>query len=371
MVNYFLFTAKKGDCSHFSSAFVILCRSLGIPARCVGGYAPAMRNYLTGNFEVHAIQAHAWAEIYLPEVGWIQFDPVPDGYMPGPRPDQGLLASMLRTDQIKSLYQSFDSFVRTKGRESIANVSNKADTDDTADGTGAATSSAPGTGKGAGKGKGFGKPGASGAPGIAGGTTGSHPKDGQSLGSANEASSSQTGAAGQNRLNLTIGGQAGRQSALNGSPLDVTFRELFHPPDLLWLVQNWPKVATTFLLVAAVGFALYRFRHLFLPRAKKAQLDKSSLKPSTLAYLKVIADLSEIKFVKEPADTPQEIVEKVAGLIHGNGTQQGLSELPVVLANFMDKYVFTRFVEEEPPKLSAELEEIGNKIHVLVSSRAK
>jgi transglutaminase-like putative cysteine protease len=362
LVNYFLFTAKKGDCSHFASAFVILCRSLGIPARCVGGFAPGVRNYMTGNMEVHAVQAHAWAEIYVPNFGWVPFDPVPDGYMPGPKPDQGLIATMMRSEQVKSLTQSFDSFVKARGRASIAGVSNKTGSDDTADGTGTTA----GPGKGAATGKGSGK-------GMGAGSPNDLRHAGPTTGKGNDATPNTPAATPSlpNRFNLTVGGQAGRQSALNGSPLDITFRELFHPPDLLWLFENGTKIITVVLLLFIIGVFLYRFRKFLTPRAKQKALDKTALKPSTLVYLKVIDDLSEIKFVKEPADTPREIVQKVSNLIDNNGIQDGLSELPGILANFMDKYVSNRFVPEESSKSGAELEEIGNKIHVLVTSRSK
>jgi hypothetical protein len=85
----------------------------------------------------------------------------------------------------------------------------------------------------------------------------------------------------------------------------------------------------------------------------------------------VIDDLSQIKFVRGLADTPREIVEKVTGLIDANGSQDGLSELPGYLSTFMDTYVSNRFVERETPEASAELEEMGNKIHVLLTSQAK
>ena len=38
-VDWFLFGTKKGTCGQFSSAFVVLARSVGIPARVVSGWA--------------------------------------------------------------------------------------------------------------------------------------------------------------------------------------------------------------------------------------------------------------------------------------------------------------------------------------------
>src|SRR5262249_31155155 len=54
---------------------VVMLRSLGIPARLTVGYASGERNPFTGLYEVRAKDAHAWAEVYFPGVGWQGFDP--------------------------------------------------------------------------------------------------------------------------------------------------------------------------------------------------------------------------------------------------------------------------------------------------------
>ena len=81
-VNDFLVRRKRGYCEHFATAFVILCRAQGIPARLVTGFTPGEYNPLTGLWEIRMRDAHAWAEIYLPRWGWIAFDPTPDGVPP-------------------------------------------------------------------------------------------------------------------------------------------------------------------------------------------------------------------------------------------------------------------------------------------------
>lgn len=79
-IDYFLFTQKSGYCEHFASAFVIMARSLGLPARFVTGYTAGQYNPITGYFEVRSSDAHGWAEVYLPHQGWVPFDPTP-GYL--------------------------------------------------------------------------------------------------------------------------------------------------------------------------------------------------------------------------------------------------------------------------------------------------
>jgi transglutaminase-like putative cysteine protease len=74
-VDRFLFVDKIGFCEQIGTAMVVMLRSLGIPARLAAGYAPGERNPFTGLFEVRAHDAHAWAEVWFPVVGWQGFDP--------------------------------------------------------------------------------------------------------------------------------------------------------------------------------------------------------------------------------------------------------------------------------------------------------
>ena len=74
-VDEFLFDEKKGYCQHFSSSFVVLMRAAGIPARVVTGYAGGYRNPFGGYWIVRRMDAHAWAEAWLPERGWVRVDP--------------------------------------------------------------------------------------------------------------------------------------------------------------------------------------------------------------------------------------------------------------------------------------------------------
>jgi len=71
----FLFDYKRGYCEHFSSAFVVLMRAAGIPSRVVTGYAGGVRNPFGAYWMVRRMDAHAWAEVWLPGRGWVRADP--------------------------------------------------------------------------------------------------------------------------------------------------------------------------------------------------------------------------------------------------------------------------------------------------------
>lgn len=71
----FLFDTKQGFCEHFASAFVILMRAAGIPARVVTGYQGGEINPLENYLLVHQFDAHAWAEVWTQGQGWVRVDP--------------------------------------------------------------------------------------------------------------------------------------------------------------------------------------------------------------------------------------------------------------------------------------------------------
>jgi transglutaminase-like putative cysteine protease len=62
----FLLVHREGHCEFFASAFVVLARVLGIPARLVAGYRVVEHNGFGGYAVVRAKHAHAWAEAYVP-----------------------------------------------------------------------------------------------------------------------------------------------------------------------------------------------------------------------------------------------------------------------------------------------------------------
>ena len=74
-VDRFLFVDRRGFCEQIGTSLVVMLRSLGIPARLAVGYATGERNPFTGLYEVRAKDAHTWAEVYFPGVGWQAFDP--------------------------------------------------------------------------------------------------------------------------------------------------------------------------------------------------------------------------------------------------------------------------------------------------------
>jgi transglutaminase-like putative cysteine protease len=97
-IDWVLFDHKQAFCNYYASAEIVMLRSLGIPARLAVGYAEGERTALGGveeipdlvpggvnipqeiqiqsdTFTVRHRDAHAWPEVYFPNIGWVEFEP--------------------------------------------------------------------------------------------------------------------------------------------------------------------------------------------------------------------------------------------------------------------------------------------------------
>jgi transglutaminase-like putative cysteine protease len=64
------FAAKSGSSRDLTHVFIAASRSLGIPARYIGGY------FHREDEAWEQLAGHAWAEAFVPDLGWVAFDPV-------------------------------------------------------------------------------------------------------------------------------------------------------------------------------------------------------------------------------------------------------------------------------------------------------
>ena len=74
-VDEFLFRTRRGFCEHYASAFAVLMRAAGIPARIVTGYLGGEVNELGNYLIVRQADAHAWTEVWFKDEGWVRVDP--------------------------------------------------------------------------------------------------------------------------------------------------------------------------------------------------------------------------------------------------------------------------------------------------------
>lgn len=125
-VSYFLLEQKKGYCSHFASAAVMLLRYMNIPARYIEGYCIPYSYVLkngklletnasewfegtpeanlekkTYSVEVNDYYAHAWIEVYLEGIGFVPFEVTPSSGVPDVEGGTGIrkfFAQLLNVD---------------------------------------------------------------------------------------------------------------------------------------------------------------------------------------------------------------------------------------------------------------------------------
>lgn len=74
-VDEFLFETRRGFCEHYASAFAVMMRAAGLPARVVLGYQGGEINPMGQYMIVRQSDAHAWTEVWLEGRGWSRVDP--------------------------------------------------------------------------------------------------------------------------------------------------------------------------------------------------------------------------------------------------------------------------------------------------------
>ncbi len=67
-----VYVSRRGVCQDFANLFICLARLLGVPARYRVGYIHTGTDY---DNQLQSEASHAWAEVYLPWVGWRGYDP--------------------------------------------------------------------------------------------------------------------------------------------------------------------------------------------------------------------------------------------------------------------------------------------------------
>ena len=75
VADYFLFDLQRGYCDYYATAFVVLARAAGLPARFVTGFTAGSWDATAQVWIITEANAHSWPEVYFPTVGWVPFEP--------------------------------------------------------------------------------------------------------------------------------------------------------------------------------------------------------------------------------------------------------------------------------------------------------
>lgn len=76
-LDYLILEKQDGYCSYYATAFVLLARAYGLPARYVQGFCVPSGVITGSKATVLSSYAHAWPEVYLEGIGWLVFEPTP------------------------------------------------------------------------------------------------------------------------------------------------------------------------------------------------------------------------------------------------------------------------------------------------------
>lgn len=70
---YFLFESRRGTCSDFASAYVLLARAAGLTVRYTEGYVPEKAS--GDRYYINESNSHAYPEVFIQNVGWMVYEP--------------------------------------------------------------------------------------------------------------------------------------------------------------------------------------------------------------------------------------------------------------------------------------------------------
>ena len=71
---YFLFTSRRGSCSDYAAAYVLMARSVGLNARYCEGFSTDPSSRLN-TWIIKDSNSHAYPEVFIPNIGWTVFEP--------------------------------------------------------------------------------------------------------------------------------------------------------------------------------------------------------------------------------------------------------------------------------------------------------
>jgi protein-glutamine gamma-glutamyltransferase len=112
-VDEFLFDTRAGFCEHYAGSFVFLMRAAGVPARVVTGYQGGEWNRTGGYLLVRQSDAHAWAEVWVENRGWVRVDPT--AAVAPERIEQGIRAAL-------GAEEDLPAFLRRQGGLGLAGL---------------------------------------------------------------------------------------------------------------------------------------------------------------------------------------------------------------------------------------------------------
>lgn len=325
---HFLFRTKEGACGPFTTAFIVMCRSVGLPARSVGGFSPGDFNAGTGMHEIKNMHGHAWGEVYIPGYDWVPFDSTPTGLLPKPTPEDSSLMGNIKRG-MDALQDRFAN--STPAPAPLPPISTPPEK----------------------------KPSAA---------TGEGGKDGSS-GTGN-GSGSGTSADGKSTKGGTPGSGKGATDN-SGSGKEAQKPKPPEPPKVPEKPVDWHELILLIIVVPAVMLLFQAVRiAVQQARAMKKTRSLEKPKPSTLLYLKVVDDLARVKIHRLPTDTPEDLMARFNDDDLYDPGVKIHPDLEPLCKHFMELYIADRFGCDDAAEMRAgQMKQLSEQIHTIVRTK--
>ncbi|MDR3613529.1 MAG: transglutaminaseTgpA domain-containing protein [Candidatus Obscuribacterales bacterium] len=338
LVSNFLFKKKEGACGEFSSAFVVMCRLAGIPARCVGGYGPGTPDGRTGRREVCGLDGHAWGEVCIPNVGWVPFDATPTGTMPVSESQDNSWFSILRRnfDQAEAAFQSSqqdrnlgkgseDDYKAAPEKAKPSEIQKRANSN-------------------------------------------KRNNDSQPAQPSQNAKDNAKEPKKKNKQDDAIVSPLGRSSTeAETEGLKPTENGKIEKVENKSFILSWQAIALALTLIPG-GFLIVKLGLARFRRRARDNRSTQGVTPSTALYLKMTEDLKRLKVLRRPSDTTDELTRRFSEIVEAD--ERIHPDLEELFKQFIELYSQERFSEQgHNTENYKQLREIGNRIHTLSKTR--
>ena len=118
-LSYFLTERPAAHCEYFASGAVIMLRLAGVPARYVTGFVVTEKNTSGGYWIARNKDAHAWAEAWDEQRGWVVVEATPPDGMPHSKPTSAFAAFR---DMLKFKISTILAMIREQGVNALGEL---------------------------------------------------------------------------------------------------------------------------------------------------------------------------------------------------------------------------------------------------------
>lgn len=104
----FLLKRPPAHCEFFATSAALMLRAQGVPTRYINGFVLQEKSLNSDYYVIRLKHAHAWIEAYLPDEGWVTYDPTPPGTLGSPEDQAGVSDTLV--EFFSNFWRKFSGF---------------------------------------------------------------------------------------------------------------------------------------------------------------------------------------------------------------------------------------------------------------------